>query len=99
MAKLTVNNVLRIATLNFCLGLRIKKDLVKEILQTNKIDILSIQETEPESNFGYSLLNIPGYNLEVETNTVKSRVAIYRLFFLNKGGIRQPLFAQPWHQR
>ena len=46
MAKNMVRNLLRIATLNLCLGLKYKKDLVKEILLTNEIDILSLQETE-----------------------------------------------------
>ena len=77
MARNIVNNLLRIATLNLCLGLRYKKDLVKEILLTNEIDILSLQETELEKDFDQSLLNIPGYNLEVETNNVKSRVVMY----------------------
>ena len=53
MARPTVNNSLKIATLNLCLGLKFKKDLVKEILQTNKIDILSLQETELENGFDY----------------------------------------------
>ena len=38
---------------------------------------MSLQETELEKDFDQSLLNIPGYNLEVETNNVKSRVVMY----------------------
>ena len=64
MANIVVKNLLKIATLNLCLGLRFKKDLVKEILLSNEIDILSLQETELEKDFDQTLLNIPGYSLE-----------------------------------
>ena len=47
------NNVIslcmKIATLNLCLGLKFKKDLVKNILLDNEIDILVMQETEKEA--------------------------------------------------
>ena len=46
-----VNNFLKVATLNLCLGLKYKKDLVKDVLIENKIDILMMQETEIESEF------------------------------------------------
>ena len=68
---------LKIATLNLCLGLKFKKDLVKNILVENDIDILSMQETEIESNFDCELLKIPGYALEYEKNDFKRRVGIY----------------------
>ena len=67
----------RIATLNLCLGLKNKKDLVKNILLTNEIDILAMQETELESSFDCNLLNIPGYTLEIENNSTKKRVGFY----------------------
>ena len=49
---------LKIGTLNLCLGLKNKKDLVKDILMSNEIDILAMQEIELESTFDTNLLNI-----------------------------------------
>ena len=72
-----VNNFLKVATLNLCLGLKYKKDLVKDVLIENKIDILMMQETEIESEFNYELLKIPGYNLELGKNSVKVRIGTY----------------------
>ena len=62
---------LKIATLNLCLGLKSKKDMVKDLLQKKDIDILLMHETEIESGFDIELLNIPGYRLEVEINEKK----------------------------
>ena len=67
----------KIASLNLCLGLKNKKDLVKNILMTNEIDVLAMQETELESSFDCNLLNIPGYTLEIENNSTKKRVGFY----------------------
>ena len=67
----------KIATLNLCLGLKFKKDLVKNLLQTHDIDILLMQETELEADFDCELLNIPGYNLECECNNTKKRTGTY----------------------
>ena len=36
-----------------------------------------MQEVEVESGFDHSTLNIKGYDLEIETNSVKSRTGIY----------------------
>ena len=72
-----IQTVLRIGTLNLCLGLKFKKDLVRNILLENEIDILLMQETEVEKDFDCELLNIPGYSLECETNDVKRRVGTY----------------------
>ena len=71
---LNMKTVLKIATLNLCLGLKFKKDLAKNILLENDIDVLSMQETEIESDFDFELLNIPGYSFEFEVNNVKSWV-------------------------
>ena len=54
-------SLLVIANLNLCLGLKGKKDLVKDILIANKIDILAMQEIEIEPGFDEKTLNIPGY--------------------------------------
>ena len=68
---------LKVATLNLCLGLKNKKDLVKELLMSNEIDILAMQEIELESNFDCNLLSIPGFTLETENTRNKKRVGIY----------------------
>ena len=77
MAGKVFGTFIKIATLNLCLGLKFKKDLVKDILMYEKIDILLMQETEINSNFDMELLDIPGYVLEVEKNDSKMRVAAY----------------------
>ena len=74
---------LTVGTLNLCLGLKSKKEDVKDIVLRNEIDILCLQEVELESGFNSSLLEFRGYNLEVENNSLKSRTAIYI-----KNGIR-----------
>ena len=45
---MNIKYILKIATLNLCLGLKFKKDFVKNILLENEIDILLVQETELE---------------------------------------------------
>ena len=50
---------------------------MKSILVENEIDVLSLQETEIESDFDCKLLSIPGYRFEYETNSVKKRVGSY----------------------
>jgi hypothetical protein len=66
-----------IATLNLCLGLPNKKNLVKEIIINKKIDILCLQETELRINFDHNLLSFPGVNYESEINDTCSRVGVY----------------------
>ena len=77
--SLNTNSKIKIASLNLCLGLKFKKDLVKNILVENDIDVLSLQETEIESDFDCDcdLLSIPGYRFEYESNNVKRRVGTY----------------------
>ena len=72
-----VETILRIATLNLCLGLKYKKDLIKDLLYKNSIDILLMQEIELEADFNVELMNIPGYMFESEKNNFKKRVGIY----------------------
>ena len=67
----------KIATINLCLGLKNKKDLVKTALLENKIDILCMQETEIPPDFDEELIRIPGFVLELEVNAVKKRVCMY----------------------
>ena len=68
---------IKLATLNLCLGLKAKKDLVKELLTENKIDILVMQETEIEPDFNQKNLGIPGYTLEMENCKFKKRCGVY----------------------
>ena len=68
---------LKIGTLNLCLGLKGKKDLVKKILNENDIDILCMQELEITRDYDCNLLSIPGYILEIEENLNNRRVGYY----------------------
>ena len=56
---------------------------MKNILLQNKIDVLSLQETEIESSFDKKMLRITGFNLELESNSRQSRVAFYILNDIN----------------
>ena len=67
----------KIATMNLCLGLKNKKDLVKVALMEQKIDILCMQETKIAADIDEELLVIPGFILELEANIVKKRVGVY----------------------
>ena len=51
----------KIGSLNLCLGLSNKKDLIKNIIKDEKIDILCLQETELEINFDHNLMSFSGY--------------------------------------
>ena len=68
---------LNISTLNLCLGLKNKKYLVKNLLEENKIDVLCMQETEVTNAINTKELSVSQYCLELENNSVKSRVGIY----------------------
>ena len=65
---------LKIATLNLCLGLKYKKLMVEQLMNSNKIDILCLQEVDLEFGFNENLLSIPGYDLLVEKNSIKARL-------------------------
>ena len=69
--------VIKIATLNLCLGLRSKKDEVKRLVIDNEIDVLCVQETEIPNDYPVELLTFKGYGYESELNCVKSRCGIY----------------------
>ena len=68
---------INIGTLNLCLGLKNKKDEVKRLLSTNKLDILCLQETELESNYPTDILAFKGYAFEAENNRNKIRTGTY----------------------
>jgi exonuclease III len=59
------------------LCLQSKKDIVKNYILENKIDVCCVQETEIVKHFDVNQLTFPGYCIEVENNDVKRRVAIY----------------------
>jgi endonuclease/exonuclease/phosphatase family metal-dependent hydrolase len=67
--------MLRIATLN--LGLTNKKELVKNLIIQENIDVLCLQETEIEINVDHTLLSFPQFNYESEINSRRSRVGCY----------------------
>ena len=62
---------------NFSQGLQLKKNIVKETIIFNKIDILCLQETEINPNLNHNLLSFPGYGVEVECNSENSKTAMY----------------------
>ena len=68
---------LKIATWNLCLGIFHKKDYVRNILEENQIDVISLQETEISKDTDLENLKIKGYTLEVEENNEKMRIASY----------------------
>ena len=70
-------NKSKIGTWNLCLGLANKKDLIKQTLTKNEIDICCLQETEIVKDYPENLLIFPGYSLELEKNDLKTRVGMY----------------------
>ena len=68
---------INIASLNLCLGLPNKKDILTELLRRKSIDVCALQETEVPINFPEKILNCGGYNIELELNNEKKRAGIY----------------------
>ena len=66
-----MENNLKIATWNLCLGLATKKDIVTEYLKASDISVCCLLETEVPTNFPASVLNCNNYGLELELNDVK----------------------------
>ena len=69
--------VIKIGTLNLCLGIQHKKNIVKQIIIDSELDILCLQETELDVNIDHELLSFQSYNYESEINSIKSRVGVY----------------------
>jgi exonuclease III len=67
----------KIGTLNLCLGLANKKELVKNLIYEENIDVLCLQETELANNLDHHLMNFPNYRYESEINDSCSRVGYY----------------------
>ena len=68
---------IKIATLNLCLGLIAKKDIIKKLILDERIDILCIQETEITDNLDTRLLSFKGYQFKCEINANRARVGVY----------------------
>ena len=68
---------IKIATWNLCLGLPNKKDIVLSELESSRIDICCLQETEIDENYPINILSSPSYQLELERNSTKRRVGVY----------------------
>ena len=64
----------KIATLNLCLGLSNKKDLVCDYLAVNEVGIRCLQETDIPMNFPEDILNCNNYVLELEQNTERKEL-------------------------
>ena len=69
--------MLKIATWNICLGLKNKKEYVKQMIKDHNIDICCIQECEIRKDYPKDLLSFKNFNIEVEQNSVKARCCIY----------------------
>ena len=74
---LTLIMEFKVSTLNLCLGLPNKKDLVKNLLNSEKLDVLCLQETELINNLDHNLMSMNGYVYESEINCKLSRVGVY----------------------
>ena len=69
--------VIKIASLNLCLGLSSKKNLVKELILCENVELLCLQETEISPELDVNLISFPGFAYESETNSIKSRVGCF----------------------
>ena len=69
--------MINFGTWNVCLGLKSKKDYVKEKIKELNIDICCIQECEIKKDYNKDILSFKNYNIEVENNSTKSRCCTY----------------------
>ena len=79
----------KIGTLNLCLGLKNKKEEVKQLIIKNNIDILCIQETELERDYPVEILTFKGYGLEMEKKHYQIEIRnlhkrLYKLYKKNR---------------
>ena len=72
-----MENGIRIATWNLCLGIANEKETVTDYLKANNIKVCGLQETEIPMGFPENILNSRDYNIELEMNSVKKRVGFY----------------------
>ena len=66
-----MNSELKIGTWNLCLGLPNKKDIVKNYIITEDIDVCCLQETEIPKDYPNALLSFSDYKIEIESNLQK----------------------------
>ena len=69
--------MMNVGTWNICLGLKSKKDYVKEKIKELNLDVCCIQECEIKKDYNKDILSFRNYNIEVENNSLKSRCCIY----------------------
>ena len=72
-----MNIKINLGTLNLCLGLTNKKEIVKRLINDENIDIICLQETELTNNLDHNLMSLNGYVYESEINCKLSRVGVY----------------------
>ena len=68
---------LKISSWNLCNGLINKVDYVRNLLQSEDIDILFLQETELKINYNEDIIKIQGYNIETSNTESTKRIAAY----------------------
>ena len=51
---------------NACLGISNKKDLITNMINENKIDILCLEEVEIDQKIITNMMSIKNYNIEIE---------------------------------
>ena len=68
---------IKIATWNLCLGLSSKKDYVSQIILNEAIDVCCMQEVDLKKDINADLLSVKGYSLIVENNEGKARAGMY----------------------
>ena len=66
-----MNSDLKIGTWNLCLGLPNKKDIVKNYLRTEAINVCCLQETEIPKDYPNALLSFSDYKIGIESNIQK----------------------------
>jgi hypothetical protein len=67
---------LLIRTWNLCNRKTIIIDYVKAVLKEKRLDILFLQESEILNGYNISLVNIPGFKLESELNSLGKKIRL-----------------------
>ena len=70
-------NCLKVCTWNVCLGIKYKLRQVEEIIKKNDIDIICLQEVELTDEIDLTLVELDGYNMEIESGQGKKRTMLY----------------------
>ncbi len=60
----------KLGTLNLCLGLFNKKELVKNTSNKENVDKLCLEDTKIEININHNLPSFPSFIYEFETNSM-----------------------------